>query len=165
MSEFEDQLKIDKFNLDEEWVNQPSLYGFYASEVSDAQRALDKAKEKVEVIRSKLVVNINKFPQKFNFKKVTASITEAIIVSDTEYRDALDEMHERKYELSILQGAVRAFDHRKSALENIVKLHSQQYFSEPKCSDSVSAEAIKDIKQKSAKEKVKVRKRRRRTDD
>jgi hypothetical protein len=45
-----------------------------------------------------------------------------------------------KYEAEVLQGAVNAVDHRKDALENLVRLHGLQYFAGPKVPRNLSEE-------------------------
>ncbi len=44
----------------------------------------------------------------------------------------MDELIHANYELNMLQSAVRALDHKRSALENEVKLWLGNYFSGPK---------------------------------
>jgi hypothetical protein len=57
-------------------------------------------------------------------------VTSTILTQD-KYKEATEEFLQAKYEAKIASGASRAVDHRKSALENLVKLHGQQYFAGP----------------------------------
>ena len=45
-----------------------------------------------------------------------------------------------KYESDMAKGAVRALESKKDALENLVKLHGQQYFAGPKMPRDISWE-------------------------
>ena len=56
---------------------------------------------------------------------------EAAVTTAPDYQMANQEYIERKYEHDIATGVVRAFDHRKAALENLVRLHANQYFAGP----------------------------------
>ena len=48
------EMEIDENALDEEWVEQPSLYFRYASMVADARRDLDQAKANLDLTKAEV---------------------------------------------------------------------------------------------------------------
>lgn len=130
--DYEQDLGIDPMQLDEEWLRQPGLYMRYSEMAAEAQKVRDQAKEKVDVIKAELDRAIRKDPAKFGVDKITESVVASTILIQPEYKAAGDVLIDANYEYSVLQSAVRAFDHRKSALENEVKLWLGSYYSGPK---------------------------------
>lgn len=131
--EFEKDLGIDPYALDEEWLKQPGLYMKYSSMAADIQKRRDQSKERLEVIKAELDKKIRLSPATYvTVEKITESVVASTILVQPEYRIATDELIEANYELNMLQSAVRALDHKRSALENEVKLWLGSYFSGPK---------------------------------
>ena len=131
--EFEKDLGIDPYCLDEDWLHQPGLYMKYSSMAADAQKRRDQLKERLEVIKAELDKKIRLAPSDYvTVEKVTETSIASTILVQPEYRIATDELIQANYELNMLQSAVRALDHKRSALENEVKLWLGSYFSGPK---------------------------------
>ena len=159
--DFKELITIDKYNLDEEWLNQPLHTYNFAEKLADAQKRMDKAKEKVEIVKAELTLDIAKNPSNYGLTKTTQALIDAVIIKEQSYLDAQEELRELKFEVGVLQSAVKAFDQRKTALENLVKLHNQSYYAEPTVQSSEQAENLKDIKKNATKERIKARRRKR----
>jgi len=132
LEEYERDLAIDPLSLDEDFLVQPGLYMKYSVMAADADKCKNQAKEKLDVVKAELDRAIRKEPSQFGLEKITESVVASTIILQPEYKEASDELIEASYQYSILQAAVRAFDHRKSALENEVKLWLGTYFAGPK---------------------------------
>lgn len=130
--DYEKDLAIDPHQLDEEWLQQPSLYMRYAQESAMAQKIKDKAKERLELIRAQTDKKIRTDPEQYGLKKVTETTVANAILENEEYQQAKNDYDELNYDFNIMQSAVRAFDQRKKALEGIVTLYVGNYFSGPK---------------------------------
>ena len=130
--EYEKDLAIDPMALDEDWLAQPGLYMKYSVMAADANKRENQAKERLDVVKAELSMDIRKDPSKYGVEKITEDVVKSTILLQPKYKAASDELIEAGYEYSILQGAVRAFDHRKAALENEVKLWLGSYYSGPK---------------------------------
>lgn len=142
-NKYAEELKIDPEMLDVEWLKQPQYFFKYSEKSAEAQRDYNKAKEKVEVCRAILASSIRKYPADYGIEKVTeGSLSEALSMCLKEnedeirtavldYREAIETLNDIKFDADILQSAVRAFEQRKTALENLVKLHGASYFSSP----------------------------------
>jgi disulfide oxidoreductase YuzD len=129
---YEQDLAIDPHSLDEEWLRQPGLFMKYSEAATDAQRIRDIAKEKVDVVKAELAKAIRKDPAKYGVDKVTENVVAETVLLQPEYKKAVEELVEMNFKFNILQSAVRAFDHKRGALENVVKLWLGSYFSGPK---------------------------------
>lgn len=130
--EYEKDLGIDPYALDEEWLRQPGLYMRYSEAVAEAQRVRDQAKEKIDVEKAVLDQAIRKDPGKYGLERLTETVVAGAILLQPSYKQAVDAYIDVNYRFNILQSAVRAFDHKRAALENEVKLWLGSYFSGPK---------------------------------
>jgi len=159
--DFETDLRINKFRLDEEWLAQPGLFMRYAQKQAEASKELDAEKHSLEVTKAQVDRAIRMDPEEYNIDgKVTERQVEAVVLQDSDYQSAMEIYNDAKYNLGLLTSAVRAFDQRKSALENLVRLHGQSYFAEPR--SPKGGEDIGDDAREQASHEV-VRRRRRRS--
>jgi hypothetical protein len=128
---YKEELHIDLHRLEREWVEQPRLYHKYAEALADARLDLDRAKEQLDIKKANLDLEIRMDPAAWGLEKVTEAAINNTIILDENYTKLRSAVHQANHTVEVLFGAVRAFDHRKAALENLVRLHGQQYFSSP----------------------------------
>lgn len=128
---YEQDINIDEESLDIEWLEQPKLMLQYSKHCADCERKRDEAKEALELIQAELDNKIRQEPEKYNIEKVTEGTVKACILQRKAYKDANKAYLDAKYEFNIAKGAVEAFEQRKVALENLVRLHGQSYFAGP----------------------------------
>jgi hypothetical protein len=129
---YEEDIRIDETALEIEWLEQPALFMKYSRHAAQMSRELDEVKQNLDIVKAECDRDVRENPDKYNIAKVTeGSVTSAILTSK-KYKDAQKDYMDAKFEYDMAQGAVRAFDQRKTALENIVRLHGQQYFAGPK---------------------------------
>jgi hypothetical protein len=140
-------LEIDSDKLDEEWLNQPDLFFKYAKLKAKTDRELDEAKSELDVVEAELDKAIRNRPEKYDLIKITDKSIEKAILREASYQNALDALNDAKYKSAILDAAVKALDHRKRALENLVFLHGQNYFSSPRANDETK-EFARDAERK-----------------
>jgi hypothetical protein len=131
---FKEDVKIDPEQLDVEWLMQARLYGDYAEELVHANDRLRRAEQKLKVIRSELVLEAAEKGERVLGKDVkpTAQNIEAYYRTDKEHIEAKEEYFQAALEAEMLQNAVYAMGQRKTALENLVKLHAANYFATPR---------------------------------
>lgn len=141
---YEDDIVIDETILDIMWLEQPRLMGDYCQIAAEAHRAMDLAKENLDFVRATIERAVRASPAQYGVVAGSRGITEdsikAAIQVHPEYEDASRAYIDAKYENDVAIGAVRAFDQRKSALENLVRLHGQQYFAGPAVPHNISEE-------------------------
>ena len=151
---YEKDLEIDLDDLHTAWVKQDILMMRYGREAAKAKEAMQLAHEKVKLVRSDLIKK-----KKAANPSATGQQIEAYYRLHKRHRKAKKTLINAEYENDLLQAAVTALHHKKSALENLVKLHGQQYFSKPEIKNTITEESIRKSKSRSAKNKIKQRRR------
>ncbi len=164
MSKEVDFFNIDMYSLDEEWVNQPRLYHEYAIQLVDAKKELRIVKAELELTRAEVGMAIRKYPTKYKISssfKITETLVSNTILRSKKYKTALEEHREAQYKVDILQVALEVLDHKKKALESLVSLHGQNYFSEPRPPDEASRQVVDEYKTRAKKKRRQKAKKRR----
>ncbi len=150
-----DFFDIDINRLDEEWINQPKIFFKYASKLANAHRRESQARAEREIVKAEIDLKVRENLKRFKIDKV--KLTEAVILGvvfrQLAYKEAQKERLRRKHKTDILQAAVNALNHRRSALERLVSLHGQNYFSTPKAIDTNSKPMVEDIENKNKKKR------------
>jgi len=130
--DYEQDLTIDDSALDIEWLEQPRLMMKYIRYASQTSRDLDKAKENLDIVKAEMDLKIRSNPEKYGLEKITEAAIQNTILTSKQYQEVNQTMLDARYEAEMAKGAVRAMEQRKDALENLVRLHGQQYFAGPK---------------------------------
>lgn len=152
--DFSDDMFIDEDKLEIEWLEQGSLALEYGDYLSYCQEMLTRAEEKVKVIRSKIYLWVLKNPKKYlGDGKITDKSIEAVTRTHKKHLQAKEEWikAQRSYnDAKNAQWEISAT--RKAALENMVKLHGQNYFAGPSIPHNLTKERkkFKDTKSESA---------------
>lgn len=144
---YTEDLKVDKFKLDEEWLNQPNLYMKYVKAAAIAKKQWDNAEEKVKVTRSILVRQC-----KFLNKKATGPEIEAYYRTHKSHKNAKDKAIQAQFKYNLMNGAIFAFQQRKSELEELVKLWQNEYWAEPRT--EINNDFDKKVKRNKSKSKI-----------
>ena len=133
-NEYLEDIRIDENSLDIEWLEQASLAMKYGKIWNDAKKKVRMIEEQIKVTRSELIEEAYENPQELlNVSKATAQTVEAYYRNDEAYKELKDALIEAEHELNIIEIAKNEICFtRKSALENLVVLHGQQYFAGPK---------------------------------
>ncbi|NIU01110.1 MAG: hypothetical protein GWN01_09345 [Nitrosopumilaceae archaeon] len=137
---FEDDIEIDHEALDIEWLEQPGKMLKYSRYSADTRQIMDMTKERLELVRAELDQQIRQYPDFYQIAKITEGSIQSTILKDPEYRKTAEEYINAKHEYELAQGAVKAFDQRKTALENLVRLHGASYFAGPSIPRNLSEE-------------------------
>jgi hypothetical protein len=143
--DYELDIRIDETALDVEWLDQPSLMFRYARNAAQARQIVDRKKENLDVVKAELDTDIRTNPGEYDLEKLTEGAILNTILQQKKYRDAYKDYVDAKYEADIAQAAVVAMAQRKDALENLVRLHGQQYFAGPKMPRDVQWERQQKI--------------------
>ena len=154
---YENDIKIDETSLDVEWLQQPSLMMKYAEQVSRAQADTEIMKQDLDILKAEIDKKIRANPEKYEIAKITESVILNTIIQQKEYQEANIEYIEAMYELNMTKNAVKAIDGKKTSLENLVKLHGQQYFAGPSVPRDLSKEWKEKEKTKNSNKKIKIR--------
>jgi len=137
-------LEIDKYQLDDAWVNQPSMFCEWAEKAVEAYFERDKKKEQLDLTRAELDGEIRTDPAKFKIEKITENAVSNAIITHNKYREANEKYLEAIKNAKILDIAREGFDHKKKSLEKLTDLFLSGYWSEPR----IKAEAKEDFSAK-----------------
>lgn len=131
---YERDMEIDESALDVEWLEQPNLVMRYSRNEAETERRKDLAKESLDLVRAKLDKDIRINPELFGLGdlKITETVVSNAIISHEDYKEAYKEYLDANYEYTLAKNAMKAVVQRKDALENLVRLHGQNYFAGPK---------------------------------
>ncbi len=149
------ELGIDPDALDVEWLNQPRVFMKYSEMVAQAKLEVDMAKEDLDVVKAELDRDIRSNPEAFGIAKIVEAVVTNTIILQVKYAEANTILFQAKYKAEILASAVKAFDQRKKALENLVTLFGQSYFAGPKEPRNLGLEFDKNVKRKEANRRIK----------
>lgn len=134
--DFAKEIQINVNELDIEWLKQPELFLEVAQGAADAKLDADRLKEVLDRTNADLNLEVRGDPERFGLDTSGRGPTEgaihAVILSHPKYTSAKDEYLQAVHRMDILNAAVRAFDHRRAALERLVILHGQSYFAGPR---------------------------------
>ncbi len=111
-------LEIDEYNLQEEWLKQPSLFLEYSLRLSSLIK-------KKSLLRKTIIDDVVKNPESFGISKISEASIERVLSID-------DKMISMTYEVDCTSAAVKSFYQRKESLEHEQQLLQNGFFSEPK---------------------------------
>lgn len=158
---YEEDVSIDDSALDVEWLRQPELMMKYSKLEAQAQQAYENAKVSYDITKAEIDRDIRDNPEEYDLPKTTESAITAAVRTTDEYKQAKKKLNEAQYQWNMAQGAVRALYGKKDALENLVRLHGQQYFAGPSVPRDLSKEWEQKQKTINSNKKVKIKRKRR----
>jgi len=156
--DYQEEIAIDKYNLDVELVEQPAKFLRFARLLAIAERKVRQAEEDVKVTRSQLVFKAHTKGEAVLGRnvKVQGQTVEAYYRLDAKYARAKAYLDRATFKRDIYSAAVQAFRQRKDALQELVRLQGQEYFAAPSIKQATGDMRLQvaDAKQKKAKGKM-----------
>ncbi len=156
---YEEDIRIDETALDVEWLRQADLMYRYAKHQAETRKEMDEAKERLDVVRAKVEMEIRNNPEAYGLSKVTEGAIQSTVILQPEYQQASQAYNDVKYENDVAIAAVRAIDQKKTALENLVKLLGASYFAGPVAPRDLSQEwkeRIREAERRETNKNVKI---------
>jgi len=158
---YERDMHIDENSLDIEWLEQADLAVQWGKYYTECEEQFQRADENVKIVRSELILEINKNPEEFlgSGIKPTDTKVEAAYRVDKRHVEAKERWLKAKKKLGdaeIIKNEITFT--RKSALENMVKLHSADWFAGPKMPRDLVSEREKMKKKFNKKVRIRNRK-------
>lgn len=134
---------IDESALDVEWINQPKLAIKYGIVWAELKRDLEYLEENLKVKTAELVDAVNSDPAKYLGEgvKPTLGNIDSFVIQDDRIKILKKKIIESRFEVEMANIAKNEICFsRKTALENLVRLHGQNYFSSPSAPRDLSTE-------------------------
>lgn len=152
--DYEVDVSIDESALDVEWLHQAEKFMTYSRLLAQADRKTRSLEERIKVLRAHIVLDSSGKSSLGKGQKPTGQVIEAIYRDNKEHRELKRRLNAAQYKADIYRSAVFAFQQRKTALENLVILHGQNYFAGPNVPRNLTKEEIINRKREEANKKV-----------
>jgi hypothetical protein len=134
-------LSINKFQLDKECVSHASLFYRYSEAAVMAKQRVGELSDALKLTTAEQNIKIrNDFIAQGT--KFTESVIEAELTKDKKVQRAKSELREAEKVYALLGTAVSAFDHRRSELDNLVRLYQAGYWAQPSGEKSTVTEQV-----------------------
>lgn len=130
--DYKEDIKIDPENLEQEWIEQPSLFLYYSDLYAEASFQKDKKKAFLDYTYSRLYALIKDTWNEHFDSKPTEPACKEWITRHKDYRQAEKSFIIAQKNANIMQNVKAAFDQRKYALSNITSLRIGGFYSEPR---------------------------------
>lgn len=136
MEEQEYRYEVDLNRLDGEWARHPKTYYEAALEAAEAREDYEALKADKDLTEAELDEAIRRGFEEAGAKYTEKVVANAIIRSE-KYQKVMNKLLKAKHRVDVCEVNVRTLDHRKSALENAVKLRLADYFSTPTVKEGI----------------------------
>lgn len=127
-----EDITIDPEALDVEWLRQAALTFKYTAHAAQTRADMDYAREKLDLQRAELDKKIRNSPEAYGITKMTEGALQSVVLANKDYQYAAQLYNNARFENEMAQAAIRAIQDKKTALENLVRLHASNYFAGPK---------------------------------
>ncbi len=150
--DFEVDVKINKYKLEDENEKQPSLYQYWSELLAQAKSEKDAAEDNLDLVLARRELSIRDDAAEAN-EKVTEAIIKARVEKDDRVQTAKTKLREAKSNVYDLEAAVKALEHRKESLSNLTQLWGKGYYAKPdggprSAGDDVAGDIRKDLNKK-----------------
>ena len=124
--DFSQDIKVNRFKLEEENEIQPALYDYYASQCAEARATKDTESDKLDLIIASCSLNLRSSPPEG--MKITEGTLSSLVEQDDGVQAQKEVVRKANAIVYTLQGAMGALDSRKAALDNLTVLYSKNYY-------------------------------------
>jgi len=128
---------IDPDNLDYEWFEHAERVEAAGLRLAKAEEARDRAKATLELVEAEVSLAVQADPKR---KDKRVDTVKALVIVSREYATAKEEFMQLESRVRKRKVVVNALTHRKTALENAVKLWLASYNAEPKVTSATKEE-------------------------
>ena len=149
------RFEVDRRLLDKEWEGQPALFLEYAEQLAETNNRVEDLKVGLDRLRAKLDGELREELGKLG--KFTEAMVSNRIMDDEAFQVLQDDLRNEQRKAAILKAEVQALDQRKAALENLVRLHGQEYYAVPTTTPEDRAEYNKTKANQSVRKAMMVR--------
>ena len=129
MSDYKEDVDINIHALDEELFKQASLFIKWAEKAVNATTIRDGIKNKLELVRGEVAIDIREHPDEYKFK-ITEETVKSLVETDSEVVKLKEELLQANEQVNIFTAARMAIEQKKTMLENIVRLYQTVYWGE-----------------------------------
>lgn len=148
-------LSIDRMSLDIECMKQASLYQEVIEDLANVTFNRDTCKEKLEVLKAEIDSEVRAAPEEYGLvAKPTETAIRNIVICEPRTEAKTKEYLELCRQTALLSGAKGALEHKKSALEMLVKLWGGGYWADPNVKEADKQSYEKEVVEKAENEEL-----------
>jgi len=144
MENYKKYLGIDKNDLDEECVKQPTLYDKFASQVPDLIHSMDIAKTEMEKLYATMYQDIVSTSIGNGEKKPTDKAIDNEITSSELFQEEKLGYYEAKKKAELGKVIKESFMQRKEMIRGLIELHNSTYWSRSEKKTDLDARGSRD---------------------
>lgn len=149
---------FDEMRLDREWKQQSDRYFNIGKMLAGAKSDHDELECALKLAKAEIDFDIRNNPNSYGISKITEAAVESSVLRSDRVQGLLKQIREARHECDILTAALEAMQHRKRALENMVRLHMTNYCSEP-VADAAAGQELQEMSRQTTRRRVGVKKR------
>jgi hypothetical protein len=129
--------QIDIYNLHIEDQKQPSLVEKWCSRHAEAKKKKRELERQVEIVFAQKALQIRLDPEEFNLdKKPTETAIKLLVHIDEDYCKIFDDYLQAKYEVDVMDTAVKTIYDKRLSIDGEIKLYLNNYYSRGSSTDS-----------------------------
>lgn len=140
---------IDEHNLVEEARRQPKRMFEMCRELAEADADVKLLDVELELVEADLDRMIRSNPDKYGLKKVTEPGIKHAMKLTKRWQKAKKELITAETKRDTYKGGVKALEHRKESIGNIVYLNGQSYYGDPITDSKMQRRRRKDEEKES----------------
>jgi len=141
--DYSKDISIDRMKLDEECEFHVALFDSIAEEYADAKAEKDTEKDRLDLITAERDLAIREDCVSRGIK-TTEAIVSAMVTSDKEVVEQKEKYRLACAKFYTLDVAMSGLDHRKSQLDNLVKLWLNKYYTSNTNANSAVGESQRE---------------------
>ena len=146
VDEFAFLFDLDKYKLDEAWLDQPKYMHKYSQQLADVRSELDQAKARRDVVLAEVELDVRKDPEKYQVSKVTEASVKVTVLKDERCQKMNARVLRMKHRVDVLQALVDSLHDRRKSIEKLVDLWLADYWAEPRVPKSLPNDKLDDMK-------------------
>lgn len=121
-----EEVKINKYKLDEELQVQASLYEYYSKQLALEKNNADRIKLQLEILKGKKTIDYKRNPPQDI--KITDATIDALLANDSDIIELNNQLLACTAKINILYSAVNSINQKRDALKNLVQLTTTKYY-------------------------------------
>jgi hypothetical protein len=161
---YKEDIKIDKFALDEEWLRLAGKYVEWGEKEADALEEQERAEANLELVKGEIDKKIRFDPAFYGLKDIKEKAVEALIPQQAEYKEAFERLLQAKKHARVMTIAKKAFNRVARALDRLTDLYEDGYWAD-KPSEKRMDKAAEHLANKKFQEDMKARRKLRRREE
>jgi hypothetical protein len=132
-----DPLNINLVQLHWELWRQPKLVRLWGRVAAAAKDKMNQAESEKDLAWATGLLKVNRTPGKYGLEKATVDLVKAAAEALPSYQAAVRKYNEARSEKDHADVMVKGLEHKKTSLEEEVKLFLSGYFADPKVANRV----------------------------